>query len=74
MDNKFYVLRINSNQNEYLDLSREKEQDANIKASKLGLAPIIFSTRNKKDFLITEFIEGKSIETEKMHNPDLIKR
>ncbi|MGG7078595.1 phosphotransferase [Clostridium sardiniense] len=73
VDNKFYVLRINSNQNEYLDLSREEEQNAIIEASKLGIAPNVFSTANKKDFLITEFIEGKSIETEKMHNPELIK-
>lgn len=74
VDNKFYVLRINSNQNEYLDLSREEEQNAIIKASKLGIAPNVFSIANKKDVLITEFIEGKSIETEKMHNPDLIKK
>ncbi|RDY27837.1 aminoglycoside phosphotransferase [Romboutsia weinsteinii] len=74
VDNKFYVLRVNNNQNEYLDLSREEEQNAIIKASKLGIAPSVFSSGNKKNTLITEFIEGKSIEVEEMHNTELIKK
>lgn len=74
VDDKFYVLRINNKQNEYLGLSREEEQNAIIEASKLGIAPDVFYTGNRKDFLITGFIEGRSIETEKMHNPDLIKK
>ena len=74
VNNKFYVLRVNGNQNEYLDLSREEEQQAIIKASKLGIAPGVFPTADKKNLLITEFIEGKSLAIEEMHNTDLIKK
>lgn len=74
VDNKFYVLRINGNQNEYLDLSREEEQNVIIKASKLGIAPGVFLTTDKRNFLITDFIEGKALIAEEIHNTDLIKK
>ncbi|SHJ13737.1 Thiamine kinase [Clostridium cavendishii DSM 21758] len=74
VNNKFYVLRINGNQNEYLDLSREEEQNAIIKASRLGIAPSVLSTIDKKNFLITEFIEGKPLKSEEIHNTCLIEK
>ncbi|MGL4571050.1 MAG: phosphotransferase [Clostridium sp.] len=74
VDNKFYVLRINGNQSEYIGLSRETEQDAIIEASKLGIAPTILLVKNRKDYLITEFIEGKSLEQEEVCNIEFIKK
>ena len=74
VNNKFYVLRINGKQNEFLGLSRETEQDVIIKASKLDIAPSVFPTTNKKDYLITEFIEGKALKVEEVSNTDLIKK
>ena len=74
VNNKFYVLRINGNQNEYLDLSREEEQKAVIMAWKIGIGPRVFSTLDKKSFLITEFIEGRSLKQEEMHKKELIKK
>lgn len=74
IDSNSYVLRINGKQNEYLGLSRESEQDVIIKASKLGIAPHVFSTKNKKDYLITEFIEGRALKIEETFNTDLINK
>ena len=51
-------------------LSKRDATEAVHKASELGLAPKVFITENKAEYLITEFVQGKIISTEEIHRPD----
>ena len=73
VDGVYYVLRINGDQNTYLGLKREGEVEAVHKASKIGIAPNVFSESNS-EYLITEYVQGGVISKEEIHNPLLIRR
>jgi aminoglycoside phosphotransferase (APT) family kinase protein len=53
-----YVLRINSRQNEYLNLTRRSEVEVMKKAHQEGLAPKVYPTIPEQ-YVVTEYIEGR---------------
>ncbi|WP_169085142.1 choline/ethanolamine kinase family protein [Paenibacillus sp. PL91] len=57
-----YVLRINSRQNEYLNLTRSSEVEVMKKANREGFAPKVISSNYPEQFVVTEFIEGRMLE------------
>lgn len=57
-DDTKYVVKINFPQNEYLQLTRRTEVLAQIKASELGIAPMVYSNIDMKEYVISEYIEG----------------
>lgn len=57
-----YVLRINSRQNEYLNLTRCSEVEVMKKAICEGFAPRVISNNHPEQFVVTEFIEGRMLE------------
>ncbi|MDQ0061592.1 thiamine kinase-like enzyme [Paenibacillus harenae] len=57
-----YVLRINSRQNEYLNLTRRSEVEMMKKASREGFAPHVISSNFPEQFVVTEFVEGRMLE------------
>lgn len=54
-----YVLRINSKQNEYLNLTRRSEIEVMKKAHNEGLAPHVICCDEPETFIVTEFLEGR---------------
>lgn len=73
-DCKSYVLRINGSQSDYLNLSRETESEVMLKTAELDISPKVIITENKSDYLITEFIDGRSLNIVETHNPNMIKK
>ncbi len=57
-----YVLRINSRQNEYLNLTRRSEVEVMKKANSEGFAPKVILSNNPEQFVVTEFIKGRMLE------------
>ncbi|MDQ0916213.1 thiamine kinase-like enzyme [Paenibacillus sp. V4I5] len=57
-----YVLRINSRQNEYLNLTRRSEVEVMKKANREGFAPKVIPSNYPEQFVVTEFLEGRMLE------------
>lgn len=57
-----YVLRINSRQNEYLNLTRCSEVDVMHTVNREGFGPKVIYSHNPEKFVVTEFVEGRLLE------------
>lgn len=69
-----YVLRINSNQHEYLGLDRVRENEVMAKASELGIAPKVYLEESTREYLITRFMPGHALTQEEIHDPNMLLR
>lgn len=65
-----YVVKINFDQNEYLNLTRSSELEAQSKAAALGIAPKVLSSTEQESYSISEFIEGHLMEHEEIMQKD----
>lgn len=54
-----YVVKINFAQNEYLNLTRQTELEAQSKAAAIGIAPKVLSSLSESAYSISEFIKGR---------------
>ncbi|AJY74846.1 aminoglycoside phosphotransferase [Paenibacillus beijingensis] len=63
-----YVLRVNSRQNEYLNLTRQSEVEVMKKANREGFTPAVVSSQYPEQFVVTEFIEGRMLEKEDLQD------
>ncbi|WP_284239690.1 phosphotransferase [Paenibacillus glycanilyticus] len=68
---KAYVLRINSKQNEYLNLTRHSEIEVMKKAHCDGFSPKVIASDFPEQFVITEFIEGRMLEKEDLADENI---
>jgi thiamine kinase-like enzyme len=66
------VLRINSSQNEYLNLTRGSEVEVMKFAHREGFAPDVVVSHDPEQFVVTEFVEGRTLERADL-NDDRIK-
>ncbi|MCG7213210.1 phosphotransferase [Paenibacillus mucilaginosus] len=66
---KAYVLRINSRQNEYLNLTRRSEIEVMKMANREGFSPKVISSAVPEQFVVTEFIEGRMVAKDDLKNP-----
>ncbi|HWT77060.1 MAG TPA: choline/ethanolamine kinase family protein [Mobilitalea sp.] len=57
-----YVVKINFAQNEYLNLTRKSELEAQSRAAAMGIAPKVLSDVEQSAYSISEFIDGHLME------------
>lgn len=72
VNEKTYVVRINGIQNVYLGLDYEDELDFMSQAAPCQIAPKVLLCENKRDFLISEFIEGSTLTDQQMSEPSIL--
>lgn len=63
-----YVLRLNSRQNEYLNLTRHSEIEVMRKASQQGIAPEVIFADDPQRFVVTNYIDGRMLEKRDLKN------
>ncbi|WP_334074582.1 choline/ethanolamine kinase family protein [Paenibacillus sp. A14] len=63
-----YVLRLNSRQNEYLNLTRHSEIEVMRKASQKGIAPEVIFADDPQRFIVTNYIDGRMLEKSDLNN------
>lgn len=63
---KKYVVKINFTQNEYLNLSRRTELEAQSAAADMGIAPRVLSDHSQEAYSISEFVEGHLMERDEI--------
>ncbi len=68
---KAYVLRINSKQNEYLNLTRHSEIEVMKKAHFEGFSPKVIAGDCPEQFVVTEFIEGRMLEKDDLEDMNI---
>lgn len=71
---RVYALRINGKQNTFLGLANEDERDVVSLAAAQGVTPRVLECENKKDFLITEFVEGSTLSIEDSSDPAYLEK
>jgi thiamine kinase-like enzyme len=69
-----FVLRITGENTELLGINREYEYAANLAAGKLGIAPRVFFFIRPEGYLVTRFINGRSILPNEICQPENIRR
>lgn len=67
-----YVLRVNSNQNEYLGLTRSSEVEAMRLANLNGFAPSVIAADRPEQFHVTEFVEGRMVSHEDLERVPMV--
>jgi thiamine kinase-like enzyme len=73
-DNKAYVMRITGANTEKLGIRRDVEHQANLAAGKLGIAPEVMYFIEPEGYLLTRFINGKTMPPEVITTPENIVR
>jgi thiamine kinase-like enzyme len=68
-----YVLRIPGADTEILGINRANEYEANLAAGKLGIAPEVYYFIQPEGYLVTRFINGRSIPPEEISQPENIR-
>lgn len=63
-----YVLRLNSRQNEYLNLTRHSEIEVMRKANQQGVAPEVIFADDPQRFIVTNYIDGRMLEKSDLKN------
>lgn len=63
-----YVLRLNSRQNEYLNLTRHSEIEVMRKASQKGVAPEVIFADDPQRFVVTNYVDGRMLEKSDLNN------
>lgn len=66
-----YVLRVNSNQNEYLNLTRRSEVEVMKLANREGFGPAVIAGDQPERYVVTEFIEGRMLSQEDLQDFDI---
>lgn len=66
-----YVLRMNSRQNEFLNLTRSSEVEVMKQANREGIAPDIISSHEPEQYVVTSFIEGRMLEKDDLNNNEI---
>ena len=73
-DGGTFAFRINGSQNEHLGMDYQDEVEIMTLAAEYGITPEILDCGKQTDFLITRFLEGETLSTDQMKNPDIIKQ
>lgn len=68
---KAYVLRINSRQNEYLNLTRRSEIEVMKKAHREGFSPQVIADDHPEHYVVTEFIDGRMLEKDDLADENI---
>ncbi len=69
-----YVLRMGGAQTALLGIDRAVERDAARRAADVGVGPEVVRFVEPEGWLVTRFIEGRTIPIDEMHSPEMIRR
>ncbi len=67
-----FVVRLAGKDTHLLEIDRPRERDANTRAASLGIAPEVHAFLEPEGFLVTRFVAGRPIATERMSEPATI--
>ncbi|WP_019420499.1 phosphotransferase [Paenibacillus sp. OSY-SE] len=70
-DEVSYVLRMNDQQNTYLQLDRPMELKALSEANRFGITPEVMMTENATDCVITAYIDGSMLKESQLKDPEI---
>jgi len=74
VDGESYVLRIPGADTEILGINRAYECEANLAAGRLGIAPEVYYFIQPEGYLVTYFVNGRSIPPEEISQPENIRQ
>jgi thiamine kinase-like enzyme len=74
VEGRAYVLRMGGAQTDLLGIDRRIEREANRRAAEVGVGPAVERFVEPEGWLVTRFIEGKTISVADMRRPDNIRR
>jgi thiamine kinase-like enzyme len=67
-----YVIRLAGNDTHLLGISREVEHAATVAAAGVGVGPEVVGFIRPESYLVTRFIEGRTLDQAEVHRPDTI--
>jgi thiamine kinase-like enzyme len=73
-DGSRYVVRLAGNDTHLLGISREVEHAATVTAAGVGVGPEVLAFIRPEGYLVTRFIEGRSIPEDEMRTPDRLRQ
>ena len=74
VDQELHVLRLAGNDTDLLEIRRDVEHEAALRAAALGIAPPVTAFLEPEGYLVTEFVAGQALSTDEMHQPDRIRQ
>jgi thiamine kinase-like enzyme len=73
-DGEAYVLRIAGRDTDLLGIDRRVEYEASLAAAAVGVGPAVIAYLEPEGYLVTRFIEGEVVPTERMREHETIRR
>ena len=73
-DGSKYVLRLAGNDTHLLGISREVEHAATVTAAGIGVGPEVIAYLRPEGYLVTKFIEGRSVPEPEMRQPERLRQ
>src|SRR6266850_4698503 len=70
VDGISYVLRIGGNDTDLLGIDRATEHEASLRAAEVGVGPEVVDFVEPEGWLVTRFIEGRSVPPDVVRSPD----
>ena len=74
VDGAAYVLRMGGQNTELLGIDRVTEHAASLRAAEIGVGPDVFAFIEPEGWLVTRFIQGRSVSLEEIRRPAGISR
>ena len=74
VDGSSYVLRIGGKDTALLGIDRVTEHVASVRAAEIGIGPEVVAFDEDGSWLVTRFIEGRSVPPEEVRTPEGIRR
>jgi thiamine kinase-like enzyme len=74
LDGSKFVLRLAGNDTHLLGISREVEHAATVTAAGIGVGPEVIAYLRPEGYLVTKFIEGRSVPEPEMRQPERLRQ
>jgi thiamine kinase-like enzyme len=74
VDGSSYVLRVGGKNTDLLGIDRATEQAANQRAAEVGVGPAVVGFIESEGWLVTRFIDGRSVPPEEIRTPEGTRR
>jgi thiamine kinase-like enzyme len=74
VDGASYVLRVGGKDTELLGIDRAIEHEASLRAAEIGIGPEVIAFEEDEGWLVTRFIEGRSVPPEEVRTPEGVRR
>jgi thiamine kinase-like enzyme len=74
VDGSSYVLRVGGNDTDLLGIDRAVEHAASLRAAEIGVGPEVIAFIEPEGWLVTRFVDGRSVPPDEIRAPDGIRR